>query len=168
MNQYPRRPSYDIYVRFRRTRLVLRRGIPRMEDAFAIAAALRASRFHDRGEIFVVKAPEGVIVEPAAEPPPSPAGEGASGRDLAMTARLSEQIAQSRRAIARARAARERFEVAFAEVERTIQRHGAHPPDALCRHQARLRETSDASARTLASCERVAELLEARIGAPPA
>lgn len=89
---YPRRSSYGIFVRFRRSRLALRRGVTLLEDALAIAEQLRASRFHDRGEIFVVKEPEGTIVEtepaagaapppdpivtaepPRAEPPPAPA-----------------------------------------------------------------------------------------------
>lgn len=56
------RSGYGIFVRFRRSRLTLRRGIVRVEDALALAEELRASRFHDRGDIFVVKEPEGIIV----------------------------------------------------------------------------------------------------------
>src|SRR5271170_2062230 len=69
---YPRQTSYGIFVRFRRSRLALRRGVTHLEEALTIAQQLRASRFHDRGEIFVVKEPEGTIVElePAAGAPP--------------------------------------------------------------------------------------------------
>ena len=75
MTAYPRRSSYGIFVRFRRSRLALRRGVIRLEDALAIAEQLRANRFHDRGDIFVVKEPEGTIVElahRATVPPPAP------------------------------------------------------------------------------------------------
>jgi hypothetical protein len=76
MAAYPRRPSYSIFVRFRRSRLALRRGIAREEDALAIAEELRAGRFHDQGDVFVVKEPEGTVLElpplPAAAPAPTP------------------------------------------------------------------------------------------------
>jgi hypothetical protein len=225
MNQYPRRPSYGIFVRFRRSRLALRRGISRLEDALQIADALRVSRFHDRGDIFVVKEPEGTIVAPAPQPghplttegtpgdavtmgpsPPSPVtpetcpenpappgrGPSPAAEDVpqlpssiariahvewallsaravederAKVERLVAQLGRTRRAIARARAAQERFEGAFAAVESAIRRHGGRPPDALRRHQERLHASRESTERTVASCERMAALLEARIEA---
>jgi hypothetical protein len=71
MVMFPRRTSYGIFVKFRRSRLVLRRGIVRLEDALSLAEQLRAGRFHDRGDIFVVREPEGVVVEAPEPAPPS-------------------------------------------------------------------------------------------------
>ena len=69
MTTPPKPSSYGIYVRFRRSRLALRRGVPELADALALAEELRASRFHDRGDIFVVKEPEGTVVELPSAPP---------------------------------------------------------------------------------------------------
>ncbi len=63
MSKRSQRASFGVYVRFRRSRLPLRRGIDTLEQALAAATALRASRFHDGGDVFVVREPEGTIVE---------------------------------------------------------------------------------------------------------
>jgi hypothetical protein len=60
---YPRPPSYGIFVKFRRSRLALRRGIVTLEEALSLAEQIRESRFHDRGDVFVVKEPEDVTVD---------------------------------------------------------------------------------------------------------
>jgi hypothetical protein len=78
--------GYGIFVRFRQSRLPLRRGIARLEDALALADQIRAERFHKQDAVFVVKEPEGIIVtaasleeEPApSAPPPVPAPVPAS------------------------------------------------------------------------------------------
>jgi hypothetical protein len=54
--------GYGIFVRFRRSRLPLRRDIAKLEDALAIAEQIRAERFHKREAVFVVKEPEGTVV----------------------------------------------------------------------------------------------------------
>jgi hypothetical protein len=62
----PRKTTYAVFVRFRHTRLRLRRGISTVEAAFAFANEVRALRFHDPEEVFVAREPDGVIViEPA-------------------------------------------------------------------------------------------------------
>jgi hypothetical protein len=68
------RSCYSIFVKFRRSRLALRRGIVRREEALAIAEELRAGRFHDRDDIFVIKEPEGTVVD-ASTPEETPAAE---------------------------------------------------------------------------------------------
>jgi hypothetical protein len=218
MNKYPRRSSYGIFVRFRRSRLSLRRGIVRLEDALALAEELRASRFHDRGDVFVIKEPEGTLVEalpegsvsmgvsmgpqagpnpgpasqappaasvveptpvqPALPPPatphvltvgaspPSPRSRGRSvGDDLATVYRLTFQLEQARRMIARTREAQARFDGAFAAAEKAILFHGVSPPDALRRHHERLGGAHDTASRAVASCEHIAALLEQRLEA---
>jgi hypothetical protein len=77
------RPSYSIFVRFRKSRLALRRGIVRLEDACALADELRKNRFHNQDAVFVVREPEGVVVDPASGPDragngggPAPADDG--------------------------------------------------------------------------------------------
>jgi hypothetical protein len=63
-----KKESYSVFVKFRRTRLTMRRGIACIEDAVALAAELRAERFHNPGDVFVVKEPDGEIVDEALVP----------------------------------------------------------------------------------------------------
>ena len=211
MRRHLQRASYGIYVRFRRSRLPLRRGIDTLEHALVAAAALRASRFHDRGDIFVVKEPEGTIVEPDLADPPSPpqppappsspeappdearhhdphppasdpmpqarpAGPAARPSSLppgaaiedraeARVAVLAAQLGQSQRAIARARAAQERFERAYAEAERALRVYGGRADEAILSHRARIVAARDLSARTVACCEQSAALIAERLDA---
>jgi hypothetical protein len=198
---YPRRTSYGIFVRFRRSRLALRRGVAQLEEALEIAQQLRASRFHDRGEIFVVKEPEGTIVElappsdaptalvtaqpqsvserppPAApdcaegEPlvlPPAPAHDEAPAyraihRDRARVLHLIEQIDLVRRTIARSHAALARFERAFDAAESLLQDHGGSSPDVFRRNHQRLAVLRASAAKSVASFEQTAVLLERRL-----
>jgi hypothetical protein len=70
--RHAQRSSYSIFVKFRRSRLALRRGIAGREEALALAEELRAGRFHDRDDIFVIKEPEGTVVDagtPETTPP---------------------------------------------------------------------------------------------------
>lgn len=59
--------TYGIFVRFRKSRLALRKGITSLPVAMEIAAQLRADRLHGQRDLFIVKYPEGTIVE---LPPP--------------------------------------------------------------------------------------------------
>ncbi len=194
MSRHLQRASYGIYVRFRRSRLPLRKGIDTLEHALVAAAALRAGRFHDGGDVFVVKEPEGTIVEPTlAEPstlpPPASSPLPEAPRDdvpstlptplfprAVVEARaddrarmrlevLEAQLVQSQRAIARARAAQERFERAYVEAERVLRVHGRRADEAILSHRARVGAARELSARTVAHCEESAALLVERVEA---
>jgi len=189
----------------------LRRGIDTLEHALAAATALRASRFHDGGDVFVVREPEGTIVElvevdlpagtdslsaapPSSAPPPSdvppstealqaepppaappdsepPRAAGEWVVEPHVQARLdalAAQLEQAHLAIARARAARERFERAYAEAGRALRIHdgyGVEAAEAINAYRARLDATRDLSVRTVASCERSASLIAERLAA---
>ena len=125
------------------------------------AAALRASRFHDGGDVFVVKEPEGTIVEldladppspPHPRPPSSPEAppdeapaatpsaalppraadrERVEERAEARLEALAAQLGPAQRAIARARAAQERFERALAEAGRALRADGRRADEAI-------------------------------------
>jgi hypothetical protein len=235
---YPRRPSYGIFVKFRRSRLALRRGIVHLEDALALAEQLRASRFHDRGDIFVVKEPEGTLIEvpppalPSVPPvtvapahpetpqsrwelrpavtmgalppkprpapsqpvpvdeakpaPPTPQALGAvaearppveippparrsalprasSAHELADLLRLIAQANDVRGTVDRARVAQARFERACQAMDHASQRHDAPPAVDLRHNQERLLALRTSSARSVASFERVAIVVERRL-----
>ncbi|MFT3764878.1 MAG: hypothetical protein QM820_05075 [Minicystis sp.] len=62
--------TYGVFVRFRKSRLPLRRGIVRLEEALTIAATLRRERLHGRDDVFVVREPDGAVIDgPGAEEP---------------------------------------------------------------------------------------------------
>src|SRR4051812_41840694 len=58
-----RAPTYSVFVRFRQSRLTMRRGIRDLGEAIHFATGLRANRFHDRDNVFVVREPGGEIVD---------------------------------------------------------------------------------------------------------
>jgi hypothetical protein len=73
---------FSVFVRFRKSRLPLRRGIGSLEEAVAAAEALRRERLHGKDDIFIVREPEGTVIElpalsvamgPQAAPNPAPA-----------------------------------------------------------------------------------------------
>jgi hypothetical protein len=151
----PRVLGYGIFVRFRRSRLPLRRGIAKLEDAIALAEQFRAERFHAPDAVFVVKEPEGTIVSTLTPvvtaaplplgPPPSPPSVPASvppsvppelAAGSTSARRWAEQLQTMQQAIARVRQAQARLERAYDALEIEIRIHGATPPDALVhRHQ---------------------------------
>src|SRR5262245_6510332 len=55
--------TFGVFVRFRKSRLPLRRGISRLEDALAVAATLRRDRLHGQDDVFVVREPDGIVVD---------------------------------------------------------------------------------------------------------
>src|SRR4051812_8890952 len=58
-----RRASYDLCVKFRGSRLALRRGLTSLEQALSIADELRANRFHDHESLIVVMHPGGEAID---------------------------------------------------------------------------------------------------------
>ena len=188
MTTHPKRSSYGIFVRFRRSRLALRRGVTELADAIALAEELRASRFHDRGDIFLVKEPEGTIVElPTAAPegaapvereaerpglsparasgePALSSGPPAAKPGLSRILQLGERVDHARRAIARAHTAQDRFLRAVAAAEGVLCKHGeSAPSDAFRRNHERLGTLVASVAQTLASFERVGTVMERRL-----
>jgi hypothetical protein len=65
------RPSYSVFVRFRRTRLVMRRGIRSLDGALEFAEALRRERFHQPERVIVVDDATGRPIEDVPQPSPS-------------------------------------------------------------------------------------------------
>jgi hypothetical protein len=178
-----RASSYGIFVRFRKTKLALRRGITSLPLALEIAAQLRADRLHGQRDVFIIKHPEGTVVElpppervaapspapqialPALDPEPVHDGAANGARTRApvevVPAELARVPARARpdrmqRAIARARAARASF-------ERTVP---APTPDGLGAElveiQERLMVLHAATCRVAETFEAIVVLLEKR------
>jgi hypothetical protein len=83
--------------------------------------------------------------------------------ERARVLRLIEQIDRVRRAIDRSHAALARFERAFAAAEALLYTRGGSPPDAFRRNHQRLDALRVSAARSLASFEQTAALLELRL-----
>lgn len=135
-------PSYSIFVRFRGSRLPLRRGIRDEETALALARELRANRFHDANSVFVVKEPEGrIVTEPAAAstngiPAPREAPAAVAAARVRITSKrvdvlaralgaaqvvaARDRLAHLLRAMDRARTARRRADAAIEAVDRKL------------------------------------------------
>jgi hypothetical protein len=189
MATFPKSPSYSIFVRFRRSRLALRRGIPRLEDALAIAEQMRAARFHDRSGVFVVREPEGTVIplapvseegrrsapaasapSPSSAPPspaapsrtPVPARPGMAHEVQAVLA-LQARAARLREILDRAQAAQARLDQAFSASTRTLEGMGVAPPADLRRTHATIGALRTSWARSLASFEHVTLLAARRL-----
>jgi hypothetical protein len=61
-------PRYGVFVRFRRTRLTMKRGISDLTEALDFAKQLRALRFHNHDSVMVLRESDGVVVD---EGPPT-------------------------------------------------------------------------------------------------
>lgn len=161
-----RRTTYGVFVRFRKSRLPMRRGIGRLEEALEIAETLRRERLHGPDDVFVVRETDGVRVDGAAPSAP-PATSGAVEID---DERPALDGAPRNRAAAGPGAAQE---PRHANGHRAVD--AARPsPDALWHLMAGLERARRASARAAgvhARFERTATALEAAVqrggGAPP-
>jgi hypothetical protein len=93
--------TYGVFVRFRQKRLALRRGIPCIEDAVAIAEALRAERLHGRDDVFVARERDGEAVT-AADEPTDPAWQREARDALDRATRAKERAAIAAKRLDRA------------------------------------------------------------------
>lgn len=151
----PRGITYGVFVRFRRSRLALRRGIARIEEAVAIAEALRAERLHGRDEVFVARESDGVAVSDGSERS-EPAGDGAP---------LRETARRARRAAARAIAASKQLETVAGAIGAAVERGDA--PPSLVRIHAQAGAARPALTEALASFARARSLVESWLEPPP-
>jgi hypothetical protein len=129
-------PRYGVFVRFRRTRLTMKRGIEDLAEALEFARQVRALRFHDPESVVVLREPDGVAVDecppasgvtlrtydPLPDSPPAPAEDvvHVSGswsiappedlpREAPCAAVPSERLVSANAAKARAEQAHARF-----------------------------------------------------------
>lgn len=149
--------TYGVFVRFRRSKLRLRCGIERIEDALSIAEALRRERPDGGGDVFVARESDGVVVSPAPEIAASTEARAASeARDdrrlrAAMSARAAEAHATS--------AARR-----LAAIVGTIAAEIDLAPPAMRESHARAVALRAMTAKTIASFSRVRSQMEAAFG----
>ena len=116
-----RRSEFSVFVRFRGSRLLLRRGIRSFAEASVIAEELRANRFHDREAIFIQRS-EDLPAARARAPEPAALPAPASLASRAMT--LAERLEHVRLLKERALASRERFERACQAAEDALEHRG--------------------------------------------
>ncbi|WP_434046339.1 MULTISPECIES: hypothetical protein [Sorangium] len=112
--------SYSIYVRFRGRRLALMKHIRSLDAARSALLALRAERFHDADQVFLVNdATKQLIDEAASEGGPEPAAE----REISVSIRVRADDPR-----------RERAHRAGSETVRALR--GGEPPALLEAHEA--------------------------------
>jgi hypothetical protein len=177
------RTRYAVFVRFRRSRLVLRRGIVELEEALKIALQLRADRLHGRDDLFVLRQPDGEVIPlPDDDLPEDESADAAASAEARadasaehangvaehalpepepVDARTGPNVARlerMRRAIEKSRAARARMESTLSAMERQIEEDGDEG-SALAHLHAQLHEVHDATVRAAGSFEAVTALL---------
>jgi len=175
---------YGVFVRFRKSRLPLRRGIASLDEATLAAEALRRERLHGKNDVFIVREPDGAVIElpalpvdppaerglatlaPIAPPAPAPALAAPISASWAQAeASLHARIEPAQRAMARAAEARARFDRSAQALGAALQRPDA--PAALVEHHARTMALRALTARALASFEAATAVVAALAGRPP-
>ena len=145
----PEPATYSVFVQYRSRRLTMRRHLPTLDHAVALARELRNLRFHDRDHVLVIDDRSGEVVRDTTEPRSE---RGAAREDVgpAGTERSSAPEPGRRRA---------------ASEGARLSRSGASHPAAELARAARLAE--DAYDQQLAAVDRHLERMR-RAGAPEA
>lgn len=151
--------TYGVFVRFRRSKLRLRRGIARLEDAMAIAESLRRERLDGGSDVFVARESDGAVVDPPALTK-TPSARATKPRPARPHGARVATLSRVRAAEARATAATERLDrivdVITAEIDRA--------PPAMQASHARVIALRDMAARTLASFVGMRSRMEKSMG----
>ena len=126
----PRNSTFSVYVRFRKGRLPLKKGIRTIEEAREMLRALRAERFHDANQLFLVDEDTGVEIQAVrrfrrsrvarSERVPVAAARPRTDLPEPVPVTRQERLARLERSIMTARAASARYARAAAALKETM------------------------------------------------
>lgn len=124
----PEPATYSVFVQYRSRRLTMRRHLPTLDRAVALARELRNLRFHDRDHVLVIDDRSGEVVhettDPRADDGAGPRGSGEPA-DLRRSSERGSPSGSSHPAAELARAARiaeDAFEQQLASLDRHLDR----------------------------------------------